>query len=134
MVIAWRKQAGAKVYFRHESQMGHEIEPSTSLTNMHPQRLRQKKDVVYGLLFLLHDSADRPFTNPVKTPIQCLRPRFVLKNEDPINIHRRLICINSKGRLFLLSSACKNLKHTSKLLPCVAQCTFVNGNNRIGCT
>ena len=54
MVIAWRKQAGAKVYFRHESQMGHEIEPSTSLTNMHPQHLRQKKDVVYGLLFLLH--------------------------------------------------------------------------------
>ena len=43
MVIAWGKQAGAKVYFRHESQMGHEIEPSTSLTNMHPQRLRQKR-------------------------------------------------------------------------------------------
>ena len=79
MVIAWTKQVGAKGYFRHESQMGHEIEPSTSLTNMHPQRLRQKKDVVYGLLFLLHGSADLPVTNPIRNPLcKSQTPKVVL--------------------------------------------------------
>mgnify|MGYP001495345632 CR=1 FL=1 len=58
MVIAWTKQPGAKGHFRHEMQMGHAIGPSTAVADVHRQRLRQKKDVVCGLLFLLRDSAD----------------------------------------------------------------------------
>ena len=35
MVIAWRKQAGAKGHFRPESQMGHAIGLSTTLVFVH---------------------------------------------------------------------------------------------------
>ena len=48
--------------------MGHAIGPSTAVADVHRQRLRQKKDVVYGLLFLLHDSADLGVTNPTVNP------------------------------------------------------------------
>ena len=58
MVIALTKQAAAKSYFRHKSQMGHAIGPSTTVVHVHRRQMRQKKDVVYGLLFLLHDLAD----------------------------------------------------------------------------
>ena len=68
MVIAWTKQAGAKGHFRHESLMGHAIGPSTTVAHVHRQHLRKKKDVVYGLLFLLHDSADLGVTNPTVNP------------------------------------------------------------------
>ena len=68
MVIAWIKQAEAKDYFLHESQMGHAIGPSTTVAYVYSQQMRQKKDVVYGLLFLLHDLADLRFTNPTETP------------------------------------------------------------------
>ena len=76
MVIAWRKQAGAKGFFRHEVELGHGIGLSTTIAYVHPQNLRKKKDVVYGLLFLLHDSADRRVTNPVRNP-NSRRPKFV---------------------------------------------------------
>ena len=68
MAIAWTKQEGAKCHFRHESQMGHAIGSSTAVANVYSQQMRQKKDVVYGLLFLLHDLADLRFTNPTETP------------------------------------------------------------------
>ena len=53
MVIALTKQAGAKGDFRHESQTGHALGPSTTVVYVYRQQMRQKKDVVYGLLFLL---------------------------------------------------------------------------------
>ena len=68
MVIAWTKQARAKGYFRHEFQMGHALEPSTTVAYVYRQHLRHKKDVVYGLLFLLHDSAHLRFANPTRNP------------------------------------------------------------------
>ena len=76
MVIAWTKQAGAKGDFRHEPQMGHAIRPSTTVVYVHRQQMHQKKDVVYGLLFLLHDFADLRFTNPTRNP--CIDPKVVL--------------------------------------------------------
>ena len=76
MVIVWTKQAEAKDYFRHESWMGHAIGPSTTVAYVYSQQMRQKKDVVYGLLFLLHDLADLRFTNPTETP--ATEPKFVL--------------------------------------------------------
>ena len=69
MVIAWTKQVGAKYYFRHESQMGHAIGPSTTVVNVYSQQMREKKDVVYGLLFLLPDLADLRLANPVINPL-----------------------------------------------------------------
>ena len=69
MVIAWTYQAGAKCYFRLESEMGHAIEPFTIVAYVHRQLLHKKKDVVYGLLFLLHDLADLGFfANPIRKP------------------------------------------------------------------
>ena len=68
MVIAWTKQAGAKGDFRHKSRMGHALGPSTTVVYMYRQQMRKKKDVVYGLLFLLHDLADLRFTNPTRNP------------------------------------------------------------------
>ena len=59
------KTSGAKGDFRHESQMGHALGPSTTVV-MYRQQMRQKKDVVYGLL-LLHDSQIliyEPYKNP----------------------------------------------------------------------
>ena len=77
MVIALTKQAGAKGYFHHESQMGHAIGPCTTVACLYSQQMRQKKDAVYGLLFLLHDLADLRFTkNPVRNPSYA--PKFVL--------------------------------------------------------
>ncbi len=76
MVIAWTKQAGAKGHFRHESQMGHAIAPSTAVAYVYREDMREKKDVVYGLLFLLHDFADLRFTNPTRNP--CIDPKVVL--------------------------------------------------------
>ena len=64
MVIAWTKQAEAKVHFHHESEMGHAIGPSTTVVYVYRHHMRQKKHVVYGLLFLLHDSADLRFHEP----------------------------------------------------------------------
>ena len=58
MAIAWRKYAGSKAFFRHESEMGHALGPSTTVVYVYRQQMRKKKDVVYGLLFLLHDLAD----------------------------------------------------------------------------
>ena len=48
--------------------MGHAIEPSTTVAYAHRYHLRQKKDVVYGLLFSLHASADLRVTNPIRNP------------------------------------------------------------------
>ena len=48
--------------------MGHAIGPSTTVAYMNREHMRQKKDVVCGLLFLLHDSADRRVTKPVRNP------------------------------------------------------------------
>ena len=63
-------------------QMGHAIGPSTAVADVHRQRLRQKKDVVYGLLFLLRDSADVRVLNPIENP--CLHvfdpDVYLLKN------------------------------------------------------
>ena len=60
---------GANGYFRHESGMGHAIGSSTTADHVHRQQMRQAKDVVYGLLSLLHDLADLRFTNPIlRTP------------------------------------------------------------------
>ena len=79
MVIAWTKQAGAKGDFRHEPQMGHAIRPSTTVVYVHRQQMHQKKDVVYGLLFLLHGSADLPVTNPIRNPLcKSQTPKVVL--------------------------------------------------------
>ena len=75
MVIAWTKQAGAKGHFRHESQMGHAIAPSTAVAYVYREDMREKKDVVYGLLFLLHDLADLRFTNPTRNP--SFDPKFI---------------------------------------------------------
>ena len=77
MVIAWTKQEGAKCHFRHESQMGHAIGSSTAVANVYSQQMRQKKDVVYGLHFLLHDLADIGYTNPIGNPSSL--PKFVPK-------------------------------------------------------
>ena len=77
MVIAWTKHEGAKCHFRHESQMGHAIGPSTTVANVYSQQMRQKKNVVYGLLFLLHGLADISFTNPIRNPSTL--PKFVPK-------------------------------------------------------
>ena len=41
IAIALRKQAGVKGYFRHESQMGHAIKPSTTVAYVHWQYFRQ---------------------------------------------------------------------------------------------
>ena len=76
MVIAWAKQPWAKCHFRHESQMGHAIAPSTAVAYVYREDMREKKDVVYGLLFLLHDFADLRFTNPTRNP--CIEPKVVL--------------------------------------------------------
>ena len=78
MVIAWTKQVGAKYYFRHESQMGHAIAPSTAVAYVYREDMREKKDVVYGLLFLLHDLADLRCVcaNPISNPY--IGPNFVL--------------------------------------------------------
>ena len=65
MAIAWRKYAGSKAFFRHESEMGHVIGPFTTVDCVYGQHLRQKKHVVYGLLFLLHDLAGLRLTNPI---------------------------------------------------------------------
>ena len=46
-----KKYAGSKAFFRHESEMGHAIEPFTIVAYVHRQLLHKKKDVVYGLLF-----------------------------------------------------------------------------------
>ena len=64
MGIAWRKQAGAKGFFRREMEMGHEIGLCATVAYVYRQHLSKKNDVVYGLLFLLHDSADLRVTNP----------------------------------------------------------------------
>ena len=56
--------------------MGHGIAPSTAVAYVYREVMREKKDVVYGLLFLLHDSADRRVTNPVRNP-NSRRPKFV---------------------------------------------------------
>ena len=64
-MLVWTKQVGAKDSFRNESQLGHGIGPSTTVAYEHSQNMRQKKDVVYGLLFLLHDLADFRFTKPI---------------------------------------------------------------------
>ena len=91
MVIAWTKQAGAKGNFRHESLMGHALGPSTTVVYVYRQQMRKKKDVVYGLLFLLHDLADlrcvcaNPISNPyigpnfvlIKYPIKCRLTRNI---------------------------------------------------------
>ena len=66
MAIAWRKYAGSKAFFRHESEMGHAIEPFTIVAYVHRQLLHKKKDVVYGLLFLLHDLAGLESRNPTR--------------------------------------------------------------------
>ena len=68
MDIAPGKQAGANCHFRHDTRMGHGTEPSTSVAYVLRQHLRQKKDAVYGLLFLLHDSAGLRATNPIRNP------------------------------------------------------------------
>ena len=75
MVIAWTKQAGAKGDFRHKSQMGHALGPSTTVVYMYRQQMRKKKDLVYGLLFSLHDLADLRFTNPTRNP--SFDPKFI---------------------------------------------------------
>ena len=67
MVIAWTKQAGAKGHFRHESQMGHAIAPSTAVAYVYREDMREK-DVVYGLL-LLHDFADLDIRTLHETPV-----------------------------------------------------------------
>ena len=43
MAIAWRKYAGSKAFFRHESEMGHAIEPFTIVAYVHRQLLHKKK-------------------------------------------------------------------------------------------
>ena len=68
MVIAWTKQVGAKGYFRHESQMGHALGQSTTVAYVYWHQIREKKDAVYGLLFLLHDLTELRFTNPIRNP------------------------------------------------------------------
>ena len=68
MAIAWRKYAGSKAFFRHESEMGHALGPSTTVVYVYRQQMRKKKDVVYGLLFFLQDLADLRFTNPIRNP------------------------------------------------------------------
>ena len=75
MVIAWTKQAGAKGNFRHESLMGHALGPSTTVVYVYRQQMRKKKDLVYGLLFSLHDLADLRFTNPTRNP--SFDPKFI---------------------------------------------------------
>ena len=91
MVIAWTKQAEAKGHFCHESQLGHVIGPSTAVAYVYWEDMREKKDVVYGLLFLLHDLADlrcvcaNPISNPyigpnfvlIKYPIKCRLTRNI---------------------------------------------------------
>ena len=86
MAIAWTKQAGAKGHFRHEFQMGHATGPSTTVVCVSSQQMHQKKDAVYGLLFLLHDLADLRFTNPVRNP-SSMGTKFVLKSKSYQNIH-----------------------------------------------
>ena len=54
--------------------MGHAIEPSTTVAYAHRYHLRQKKDVVYGLLFSLHASADLRVTNPIRNPFSQMPP------------------------------------------------------------
>ena len=56
--------------------MGHGIAPSTAVAYVYREDMREKKDVVYGLLFLLHDFADLRFTNPTRNP--CIDPKVVL--------------------------------------------------------
>ena len=51
-------------HFCHESQLGHVIGPSTAVAYVYWEDMREKKDVVYGLLFLLHDLADLRFYEP----------------------------------------------------------------------
>ena len=48
--------------------MGHGIGPYMAVAYVYREVMREKKDVVYGLLFLLHDSADRRVTKPVRNP------------------------------------------------------------------
>ena len=50
--------------------MGHGIAPSTAVAYVYREVMREKKDVVYGLLFLLHDSANLRVANPIMNPIQ----------------------------------------------------------------
>ena len=44
--------------------MGHGIAPSTAVAYVYREVMREKKDVVYGLLFLLHDLAHPRFYRP----------------------------------------------------------------------
>ena len=55
--------------------MGHGIAPSTAVAYVYREVMREKKDVVYGLLFLLHDLADLRFTNPTRNP--SFDPKFI---------------------------------------------------------
>ena len=90
MVIAWTKQAGAKGNFRHESLMGHALGPSTTVVYVYRQQMRKKKDVFYGLLFLLHGLADLRFTNPNRNPNPV--QKFVLSYTKIV----KLITLNDK--------------------------------------
>ena len=75
MDIAWTKQPWAKCYFHPEPQTGHRIQPSTTVIHVYLQQMRQKKDVVYGLLFLLPDLADLRLANPNINPLS-----FIIRN------------------------------------------------------
>ena len=83
--------------------MGHAIGPSTTVAYMNREHMRQKKDVVCGLLFLLHDSADLGWMNPNRNPIQVLLPQICTcsylcycsknwnHNKKRVKIHLRFI-------------------------------------------
>ena len=60
--------------------MGHAIGPCMAVDHVHRYHLSQKKDVVYGLLFLLHDSADLRATNPTRNPPSLGRALVPKKN------------------------------------------------------
>ena len=62
--------------------MGHATGPSTTVVYVSSQQMHQKKEVIHGLLFLLHDLADLRFTNPIRNP-SFIGTKIVL-NQNPI--------------------------------------------------
>ena len=115
MVIAWTKQAGAKGDFRHESQMGHAIEPPMTVVCVHWHRMRKKKDVVYGLLFFLQDLADLRFTNPIRNPCSnssLLMWLLVVSNWRSIKVFCKAKS-KSRNHLQIFSRRNKKLEYTA---------------------
>ena len=80
MVIAWRKQAGAKYCFRLESQMGHAIGLHDGSLCESITYAQKKKMWFMAYFFLLHDFADLGLMNPIRNPTHVFCQKICTKH------------------------------------------------------